>query len=65
MISYSCGSYLSVILFVQESFIISKLDNRKDIRISTLIDYINNLGIGLEITAYPRNSAKKEFLLRV
>jgi hypothetical protein len=54
-----------VILFVQVSFIISKLDNRKDIRISTLIDYLDNLGMGLEITAYPKNSAKKEFLLRV
>ena len=44
---------------------VSKLENRKDIRISTLIDYLDSLGMGLEITAYPRNSAKKELLLRV
>jgi transcriptional regulator with XRE-family HTH domain len=44
---------------------VSKLENRKDIRISTLIDYLDSLGMGLEITAYPRNSSKKELLLRV
>ena len=44
---------------------VSKLENRKDIRISTLIDYLDGLGMGLEITAYPRNSAKKELLLRI
>ena len=44
---------------------VSKLENRKDIRISTLIDYLASLGMGLEITAYPKNSAKKELLLRV
>jgi transcriptional regulator with XRE-family HTH domain len=44
---------------------VSKLENRKDIRISTLIDYLDSLGMGLEITAYPKNSTKKELLLRV
>jgi len=44
---------------------VSKLENRKDIRISTLIDYLDSLGMGLEITAYTRNSADKELLLRV
>ena len=44
---------------------VSKLENRKDIRISTLIDYLASLNMGLEITAYPKNSAKKELLLRV
>jgi len=44
---------------------VSKLENRKDIRISTLIDYLDSLGMGLEITAYPKNSTKKEVLLRV
>ena len=44
---------------------VSKLENRKDIRISTLIDYLDSLGMGLEITAYPRNSTKRELLLRV
>jgi len=37
----------------------------KDIRISILIDYLDSLGMGLEITAYPRNSTRKEVLLRV
>jgi hypothetical protein len=44
---------------------VSKLENRKDIRISTLIDYLDSLDMGLEITAYPRNSTEKELLLRV
>jgi hypothetical protein len=44
---------------------ISKIENRKDIRISTLIDYRDSLGMGLEITARPKNSTKKELLLRV
>jgi predicted XRE-type DNA-binding protein len=44
---------------------VSKLENRKDIRISTLIDYLDSLGMGLEIIAYPKNSTKKELLLRV
>jgi hypothetical protein len=44
---------------------ISKIENRKDIRISTLIDYLGSLGMGLEITARPKNSTKKELLLRV
>ena len=44
---------------------VSKLENRKDIRISTLIDYLDSLGMGLEITACLKNSAKKELLLRV
>ena len=44
---------------------VSKLEKRKDIRISTLIDYLDSLGMGLEITARPRNSAKKELLLKV
>jgi hypothetical protein len=44
---------------------VSKLENRKDIRISTLIDYLDSLGMGLEIIAYPKNSTEKELLLRV
>jgi len=44
---------------------VSKLEKRKDIRISTLIDYLDSLGMGLEIAAYPRNSNKKELLLKV
>ena len=44
---------------------VSKIENRKNIRISTLIDYLDSLGMGLEIRAYPKNSAKKELLLKV
>ena len=44
---------------------VSKLENRKDIRISTLIEYLDSLDMGLEISARPRNSSKKELLLRV
>ena len=45
---------------------VSKLEGRKDIKISTLIDYIESLGMGLEITALPRgNGAERKVLLRV
>ena len=45
---------------------VSKLERRKDIKISTLIDYLDSLGMGLEIAALPHgNSAKKTILLRV
>jgi len=44
---------------------VCKLEKRNDIRISTLINYLDNLNMGLEITARPRNSTKRELLLRV
>ena len=47
---------------------ISRLEKRKDIRISTLIEYLGNLGMGLEIKTFPKTNAKKineEILLRV
>jgi len=44
---------------------VSKLENRKNIRISTLVDYLDSLGMGLEIKAYLKNSSKKELLLRI
>ena len=45
---------------------VSKLEQRKDIKISTLIDYLDSLGMGLEIAALSRGkAAKKEVLLRV
>jgi hypothetical protein len=47
---------------------ISRLEKRKDIRISTLIEYLNNLGIRLEIKTFPKANVKKikeEVLLRV
>jgi hypothetical protein len=47
---------------------ISRLEKRKDIRISTLIEYLNNLGMGLEIKTFPKTNAKRikeEVLLKV
>jgi hypothetical protein len=45
---------------------ISKLEARKDIKISTLVDYLGNLGMGIEIKAYSKDKGlkrKKEFVL--
>jgi transcriptional regulator with XRE-family HTH domain len=47
---------------------ISRLEKRKDIRISTLIEYLNNLGMGLEIKTFPKNhinNVEEEVLLRI
>jgi transcriptional regulator with XRE-family HTH domain len=45
---------------------VSKLERRKDIKVSTLIDYLESLGMGLEITALPRGGeTEREILLRV
>jgi hypothetical protein len=47
---------------------ISRLERRKDIKISTLVDYLNGLDMGLEIRTYPKNrkmKIKEEILLRV
>ena len=38
---------------------ISKLESRKDIKISTLIDYLDKIGMGIEIKAYPKNKKGK------
>ena len=44
---------------------VSKLERRKDLKISTLIDYLESLGFGLEICALPKSkNAAKEVLLR-
>jgi hypothetical protein len=47
---------------------ISKLERRKDMKLSTLIEYLDGIGMGLEIKVYPKNSKssqKSEILLRV
>ena len=52
--------------FTQSS--VSKIERRKDIKISTLIDYLDNLGMGLEILTYPKKSklkTKKTVLLKI
>lgn len=38
---------------------ISKLESRKDMKVSTLVDYLNSIGMGVEIKAYPKNIIKK------
>ena len=52
--------------FTQSS--VSKIEKRKDIKISTLIDYLNSLGMGLEIITYPKISVsnkQEKILLKV
>jgi len=47
---------------------ISRLEKRKDLRISTLIEYLGNLGMGLEIKTFPKTTTEnvgEEILLRV
>jgi hypothetical protein len=38
---------------------ISKLESRKDMKISTLLDYLNNIGLGMEIRVYPKRLKRK------
>jgi hypothetical protein len=38
---------------------ISKLESRKDMKISTLVEYLQNIGMGLEIKAYPKKRKHK------
>ena len=38
---------------------VSKLESRKDMKISTLIEYLGNLGLSIEIKVYPKNKKKK------
>ena len=44
--------------FTQSS--VSKIEKRRDIKISTLIDYLDSLGMGLEIIAYPKMAVSKK-----
>ena len=47
---------------------IPEFEKRKDIRISTLIEYLDRLGMGLEIKTFPKNNdgaVEEEILLRV
>jgi hypothetical protein len=39
---------------------ISKIEKRKDIKLSTLIEYMESLGMGLEIRAYPHKIHKEK-----
>ena len=47
---------------------VSKIENRKDIKISTLLDYLDSLDFDLEIAVYPRencSASARRVLLRV
>lgn len=48
---------------------VSRLEHRKDIKISTLLEYLDSLGMGVEIKAYPKDSPNAlpigEVLLKV
>lgn len=39
---------------------VSKLEARKDMKISTLIEYLDNIGLGIEIKAYTKDKKKKK-----
>lgn len=50
--------------FTQSS--VSKIEKRKDIKISTLIDYLDSLGMGLEILTYPKyQNSESKVLLKI
>ena len=47
---------------------VSRLEKRNDMKISTLVEYLHGLDMGLEIRAYPKNATIKmeeEILLRL
>lgn len=39
---------------------ISKLENRNDMKLSTLIEYMDDIGLCMEIKIYPKKTKKKE-----
>ena len=40
---------------------VSKIENRTDIKLSTLIDYMQSIGLGVKIVGIPQNSDEEEF----
>lgn len=40
---------------------ISKIENRSDIKLSTLIDYMKSIGMGIKIVGIPQNDEEEEF----
>jgi hypothetical protein len=46
---------------------VSRLEKRRDIKISTLVEYLNSLGMGLEIKTYSKDNSLKleEVLLKI
>ena len=39
---------------------ISKLEKRKDMKISTLIEYLDSIGMGIEIKTFPKHAGTKK-----
>ena len=39
---------------------VSRLEKRKDIKLSTLIDYLDSLGMGLKIITYPKGAISEK-----
>ncbi|MBN2161235.1 MAG: XRE family transcriptional regulator [Spirochaetes bacterium] len=37
---------------------ISKLEKRKDMKISTLLEYLDSIGMGIEIKTFPKKTAR-------
>ena len=47
---------------------VSKLEKRKDMKVSTLVEYLDEIGLGLELRVYPKGSigtTQGEILLKV
>ncbi|MDR1142770.1 MAG: helix-turn-helix domain-containing protein [Spirochaetaceae bacterium] len=47
---------------------VSRLEKRRDIKISTLVEYLNSLGMGVEIKTYPIDKSvelEEEVLLKI
>jgi hypothetical protein len=47
---------------------VSKLEKRKDMKVSTLVEYLDEIGLGLELRVYPKGSIETtqgEILLKV
>lgn len=40
---------------------ISKIENRSDIKLSTLVEYMKSIGMGIKIIGVPRNAEEEEF----
>ena len=51
-------------MFSQSS--VSKIESRKDMKVSTMIEYLSSIALNAEIRAFPKSAAKshkKEFIL--
>lgn len=42
---------------------VSKIEHRSDIKLSTLIEYMRSIGMGLKIIGIPKDDEREEFLI--